>query len=121
MDTISLKGEAAISLTELNEALSPRWWVEDAGHGRLVIQANGSRAYVYLESPSAFPEWGEVVLVDYTDVGLAKEVLCAVADRPDVVVNNDFGTVLRGDHFVSRIRSDPDWDWRSDPSEPEIR
>src|SRR5437867_7436641 len=62
MDTISLKGEAAISLTELNEALSPRWWVEDAGHGRLVIQANGSRAYVYLESPSAFPEWGEVVL-----------------------------------------------------------
>jgi hypothetical protein len=39
---------------------------------------------------------------------------CA-ADRPDVAVGNDFGTVLPGDRFVALLRERPDWDWRREP------
>ena len=37
-----------------------------------------------------------------------------IADDPDLVVNNDFGTVLPGNQFVERIRWNAGWDWRRD-------
>jgi hypothetical protein len=45
-------------------------------------------------------------------VELAKSILEKIADDFAVTVDNDFGTVLPGDQFVARCKSERGWDWR---------
>jgi len=54
--------------------------------------------------------------VDFTDVALCRRVIEAIADDPNLVVDNDRGVVLPGSRFVELLRSRQDWDWRLDQS-----
>ncbi|UXI68549.1 hypothetical protein [Tahibacter amnicola] len=40
-----------------------------------------------------------------------RDVLSAIADTPDLFVDNDNGIVERGDQFVARWRRDRSWGW----------
>jgi hypothetical protein len=50
--------------------------------------------------------------VDFSNIDLCRRVLEAIADDPNVLVDNDHGVVLSGADFVALIRSQPGWDWR---------
>ena len=56
--------------------------------------------------------------VDFSDLAFLKEVLCKIAARPDLIIDNDHGNILRGTDFVRRLQENPDWDWR--PSSDEV-
>jgi hypothetical protein len=95
----------------LELALSRIATVERSLEETLVVHGNNGRAYLYLDpalkGPNEF-----ALLLDYSDVELAKQILNEIADDPEVTIDNDFGTVLPGDQFLWRCRSTKDWDWR---------
>ena len=73
-----------------------------------------SRLYLHL-NPDREQADGARLLIDYSSVELAKKVVEKIADDPSATVDNDFGTILPGDRFVARCRSERDWDWRQRP------
>jgi hypothetical protein len=50
--------------------------------------------------------------VDYSDIAFCKRVLEAIANDPQLIVDNDHGVILPGHEFVRLFRSRRDWDWR---------
>jgi len=52
--------------------------------------------------------------VDFSDIVSCRTVITAIADDPDVLVDNDHGVILPGPEFVKMVRSRDDWDWRQD-------
>src|SRR6516162_9579364 len=52
--------------------------------------------------------------IDYSDINLCKAVLLSIADDPQVLIDNDHGTLLPGPDFVRLLRSQQGWDWRRD-------
>jgi hypothetical protein len=88
------------------------WRVDRSTDDTLVVHGNGARAYIYMETESAADGSQHRLLLDYSDVNLAKALVECLADDVALTVNNDFGTVLPGDRFVARCKSDKDWDWR---------
>jgi hypothetical protein len=50
-------------------------------------------------------------LVHFRSIGQLKRILTSVANRPDVVIDNDFAVMEPGNVFVERWSSSPDWDW----------
>lgn len=52
--------------------------------------------------------------VDFVDIALCRRVLEAIADDPELLVDNDHGVLLTGSEFVRVLRSRSDWDWRLD-------
>ena len=55
---------------------------------------------------------GVFFFLEYSDLELAKKVLITIADDDQVVIDNDFGTVLSGKEFVRKLKTEVDWDWR---------
>jgi len=53
------------------------------------------------------------LLLDYSDVELAKSLVERIADDSEFTVNNDFGTILPGNEFVARVKKEMGWNWRS--------
>lgn len=112
MDTIKITSNKRLCVSDLRPTLAQRWRVEDTEPHGLVVHGASSRVYLHLECSSPEGE-GEELLVDYSDVELVKQVIEVIADDSDLVVDNDFGTVLPGDGFVARIRTDKSWNWRA--------
>lgn len=95
--------------------------------GTLVVESAGVRVYI-TEAMDIQDEYDAEDLarilsviptprfyaVDFNDIGLCKRVLLAVADDAAVVVDNDHGVILSGDHFAERLRAAMDWDWRKE-------
>jgi len=52
--------------------------------------------------------------IDFSDIASCRVVLAAIADDPNVQVDNDHGVLLPGSEFVTMLRSQRDWDWRQD-------
>jgi len=50
-------------------------------------------------------------IVHFKDIEHLKLVIISVANRPDVLVDNDFGQVESGDEFARRCKASPGWDW----------
>lgn len=98
-------------MSDLRLALSQRWQTEETKPMGLVVHGASSRVYLHQE-PGQLAGGCEELLVDYSDVELVKQVLETFADDADVVVDNDFGTILPGNKFVARIRSDRCWNWK---------
>ena len=48
-----------------------------------------------------------------TEFRFGRKVILAIADRPDIVVDNEEGDIMIGSLFVARMRRDPNWDWRN--------
>ena len=65
----------------------------------------------YAQNEDGTTDFGRVWL-DYYSVPLVKQILTIIGDDPTYVIDNEFNTILRGDEFVARIRSDPGWEWK---------
>ncbi len=50
-------------------------------------------------------------LVNFKSTTSLGQVLAYTVDRPDALVDNDFGDIEPGLKFVQRFREKPDWDW----------
>jgi hypothetical protein len=113
METLTINYAKPFSLELIRGAISQDWSVEASHANTLVVHGDGSRAYLHPdETLNASGRW-YCLLVDYSDVELAKNLIERIADAPDVIVDNDFGTVLPGDQFVARIRAERKWNWHS--------
>jgi hypothetical protein len=111
METLGILSKRPLSLEVIEGTLSKDWAVESSAGGTLVVHANQSRAYLYLDDGSQEAA-AYRMLIDYSDVELAKKIVEKIASDPSLTVDNDFGTILPGDQFVSRCKSEASWDWR---------
>jgi hypothetical protein len=112
METLTIDSAEPFSLELIQQAILKNWPVEVSNAETLIVHGAGSRAFLHVDvTSSALGK--HRLLLDYSDVELAKSLVEAIADAPDVLVNNDFGTVLPGNQFVARIRAERGWNWRS--------
>jgi len=84
----------------------------NGGPDRVVVDEAGGRVYIYHPASASGERCVSQLFLDYSSDDLAKKVVQILADDPDLVVENDFGTTLSGDQFVARIRSQNGWNWR---------
>jgi hypothetical protein len=128
MESVIIVTGPDCDLARLRQAIPPGYKVEDAANGRVLIENAGRRAYLGPDARIASelePEESSRVRsmireptffsLDFSDIGLCRELLMAIADRGDVLIDNDHGVLLRGSEFVRVLRSQTDWDWRRDP------
>jgi hypothetical protein len=114
METLSIKSKQPFSLDSLQTALSRHWHVEESTDDTLVVHGTNARAYLHpIKEFGTDERFG--LLVDYSDMELAKKIVEIIADNPAVTIDNDFGTILPGDQFVARCKSVEGWDWRRRP------
>jgi hypothetical protein len=112
----------------LRRAIPDNYEVDDAANGCIVIEREGQRLYLgpdphipdELEPEEALRIFSMIpdakfYTLDYSDISLCKDLLNAMVDRPDVLVDNNHGVLLPGPEFLQLLRSRPDWDWRLDP------
>lgn len=111
METLSIISKKPFSITGIESTLSKSWRVETSSDNTLVVHGSPSRAYVYPDAHLENTE-GFRLLLDYSDVELAKSILERIANDSALTVDNDFGTVLSGSEFVARCKSETGWDWR---------
>jgi hypothetical protein len=111
MDTVTITAKKRIVARELRPILGLQWEVQESAHEGLVVIGPLGRVYIYNESVPESPE-SHCLVLNYSDVDLVKKVIEAVADDPEVIVENDFGTALAGNEFVARLKSEPTWEWR---------
>jgi hypothetical protein len=112
METLSFVSQKPFSLQIIESAISqnPRLRVEASRRNTLIVHGAKSRAYLHLDENS--PEPGVFcLLVDYSEVELAKNLLTAFANDHQLIVDNDFGVVLPGNEFVARRAPEDRWDW----------
>ena len=112
METLSIQSNKRFALALIKELLSRHWRVDTSTNDTLVVHSEDTRAYIYPDTESKSLDLF-TLFIDYSDVELAKALLQQIADDSDLIVDNDFGTILTGSDFVARCKTDPDWDWRS--------
>jgi len=110
LETLTITSTKPISLADLHAKISPLWPVEPSDDDSLVVQGASTRAYLYSSAPVGSNLFE--ISLDYSDVELAKSLLEIVADDADITVDNDFGTILPGNEFLSRCKTEKGWDWR---------
>jgi hypothetical protein len=127
MDSVIIVAHHDCDLGQLRRSIPPEYRVDDAANGRIVIERADRRAYLGVNARIADelePEEASRIMhmipdpnfyvLDFSDISLCKELLIAIADRPDVLIDNDHGVLLAGSEFVRVLRSQQDWDWRQD-------
>jgi hypothetical protein len=63
---------------------------------------------------SVLPVAQHVYSLAYRGLEAAKKVVVQLADSQHVLVDNDNGTLLRGDDFVRKVLAEPTWYWFDD-------
>ena len=91
--------------------LAHNWTVEDAGPERLVLTEGDDRVYIYYAGDTDAGLTRREIYLDYWSVELVTRIIEVIGDSPRLVVENEFGTTLAGDQFVTRIRTDKLWVW----------
>ncbi len=66
----------------------------------------------YIEA--ALPGTQHVYSLAYRGIEAAKKVVVQLADSRHVLIDNDCGTLLRGDDFVHKVLAEPSWYWFDD-------
>ncbi len=56
----------------------------------------------------------EFISLEFNDYNLVIALLPFIADDDRLIVDNNYGTLLRGPEFLALLRERPDWDWRLD-------
>ena len=110
METVTITSTRAISLDDM-KPLIDRHWPTKARHERLAVEGPTSRVYIYHPRLQGQVDARRIYL-DYHSVDLVKKIIELIGDDPDLLIENDFGTILPGDRFVAKLRSDPEWQWR---------
>lgn len=117
---------SGVGLSELADSLavSP-FKVVGPSEGRLSVQLNGE-AVEFLHDQSLSEHYEEpaelallaklghepnLFLVNFKSTTALGKVLAYTVDRPDALVDNDFGDIEIGSDFVRRFRERADWDW----------
>lgn len=116
----------SIGLPELNQALADSpFEVFGTSEGRLSVLLNGEVVqFLQDQSLSEYYEGPEekallatvgsepnLFLVSFKKTISLGQVLAYAVDRPDALVDNDFGDIESGPNFVQHFREDPGWDW----------
>ncbi len=127
MDSVIIVTPRSLELEQLRRTIAAVYRVDNASNGRLVIESDGRRAYLGADERIADEMSPEEIshiqrriseatfyTLDFSDIGFCRELLIAIADRDDVLIDNDHGAVLPGSEFVRVLRSQGDWDWRRD-------
>jgi hypothetical protein len=112
MDTISITFKQGFALENLRQVLTQHWCLLPTRQDQLAIQEDNSRIYFYADPSEKTSCPSQHLLIDYSNVDLVKKVLQTVADSPNCIIDNDFGTILAGNEFVARIKSQEGWNWR---------
>lgn len=115
-----------IGLPELKQALAASpFEVVGPSEGRLSVLLNGevvqfvqdqslSEHYEEPEEQALLATLGNepnLFLVNFKSTTTLGQVLAYTVDRPDALVDNDFGDIEPGPDFIQRFREKPDWDW----------
>ena len=115
-----------IGLAELAQALaSSPFEVVGPSEERLSVRLNGEVVqFVHDQSLSAHYEEPEelallatlghepnLFLVNFKSTTSLGKFLAYTVDRPDALVDKDFGDIEPGFDFVQRFREKADWDW----------
>jgi hypothetical protein len=58
-----------------------------------------------------------VYTIHYRGLALMKRALEVLADSDQLLVNNDFGTLLPGREFIRKMAEHPQWNWFTDLEE----
>jgi hypothetical protein len=110
LETLYLESHKRLSLERIAQAVSQFWSVDRPNDNRLAVLGPAGRAYIYREEHASTD--GDRVFIDYSDVEFVKQVLLVFVNDPNIMIDLDFETVMRGDEFVARAQADKDWDWR---------
>ena len=115
-----------VGLPELAKSLAASPYdVVAPAEGRLSVRVDGeSVEFSHDQSLSKhYDEPGELAhlarlgrepnlfLVNFKSTAALGKVLAYTVDRPDALVDNDFGDIECGADFVQRFRRRADWDW----------
>jgi hypothetical protein len=111
METLSIKSKERLDLEAIATMLSPNWRIETSPGNAITVHGQKGRAYLHQDT-QVTGHGMHCLLLDYSDVELAKQLVVIIADNPNLIVDNDFGTVLPGDKFMARCRVEGGWDWR---------
>jgi hypothetical protein len=128
VDSVLIVTDRRVDLGELRRAIPSSYDVESGANDRIAIESNGRRAYLGADPRTAMEmepeELSSIVrliadpvfyVLDFSDIRLCKELLGSIANRADILVDNDHGVLLPGSEFVRLLQSRPeDWDWRHD-------
>lgn len=113
METISITSEEPFSMQRIEKVLSAHWQVEMSHCDTLVVHGDNGRVYIHPDTELTENQMC-CLLVDYFDIKLTKKLVEAIVDDHACIVDCDFNTVISGDEFVARCKSDMAWDWRAD-------
>ncbi|GAB2785219.1 hypothetical protein HNQ93_002551 [Hymenobacter luteus] len=61
-----------------------------------------------------FPAGFHLYNIHYRSLETIKKVIIEVAASQKILIDNDFGTFLTANSFVSMLMRNPHWDWRND-------
>ncbi len=113
--------------TKLKSRIPSKYRISEGASGTTVIDDGATRIYLLQEhSAQADLEDSQHDTVrskvadpvfyslEFSDITFCRDVLMAIADDPEVLVDNDHGVLLPGCEFVRVLRSQADWDWRRD-------
>ena len=127
MDSVIIVTRRDCDLDQLRRRIPSDYRVDDTPDGRIVIEGSNRRAYLGADAQIVHelePEEASRIMhmipvpifyvLDFSDISMCKELLMAMADRTDVLIDNDHGVLLPGTEFVQMLRNRQDWDWRQD-------
>lgn len=129
MEAVAVWSKELISLDSLSGLLRSHWQVGRLDNETLVVNSNEKQTVWIAQERNLWlaPQDRErfsgrfCLAIAYNNLRLVKGVLRVVANSADVLVDNDFGTVLGGDEFVRMLDKNPEWDWRGDLAGPAAR
>ena len=126
MESIIIAAPYSYDVT-LRSRIPGKYVVREGDAGTTVIEDGNTRIYVSqnesirsdLEDRQLATVIGTIpspvfYSIDFSDVAFCRDILLAIADDPDILVDNDHGVMLPGSEFVRVLRSQHDWDWRRD-------
>jgi hypothetical protein len=113
METVEVVSEKEIPLESLRALIAPRWAVSKGSNpDRLVIEESDSRVYILHRKLDSGDIDTKTIYMNYSNADLVKEIIKVIGDDPELMIDNDFHTILPGDQFVARLRDDSNWNWQ---------
>ena len=118
----SIPNESVVSLNLEDKELN----IKVPGASRNIIVANvGSELHDFDEDERKFIQSNindpEIYTVDYKELSDLKMLLNFIANRDDVLIDNDFGVLTTGKKFLHYCNNHPEWDWVAKSHIPDIK
>jgi hypothetical protein len=88
-----------------------RVWLEDYGSNLELIGWEEQEVAVIRR---VLPITHQVYSLAYRGIEAAKKVIIHLANSNQMLVDNDFGTLIVGADFVRKVTNEPNWNWFED-------